>query len=467
VEFGYDVAAAAEQRFRPPLIRRANEGRKVSTGILRRKPVAVEAGGRGGDEGVVGLGMGDKVLLSWPGLLGVPADTGIAMIPGALPSASPPSPESAAAALNADALVRMPSAQEPQPYEYPGCSSQQIAAYRLHGPSWRRKDSVVDVASDDPAGDRAFAAATAALVICGAVEGIHVPKNRKPIQLHIAEMHAATRSPDNIGIQSERNGQRFVSATVEDETNEPREIHYHPNAARPVPYPTATPQSTHFIPIDLRSLPRPTFIHPRHAAIPQLTPFRIRTEPDLERERLLATQRTARRDCSLNCPPDPSTNNCATAEERMRAASNNTVIFTDRSVSNPRPLFEDLHARQEEVKASNSNEALLTTPAISIPLTPLAEVLLTTLLTFASALLALPLPSFPQPAALKTLYSDRTTPAEKVAALKSLVAGTGQVVVLLSVLAALWQVLTLLGRVVEFVIWPFLVPFRILRFVGG
>jgi len=319
---------------------------------------------------------------------------------------------------------------------------------------------------DDTVGDRAFEAATAATVICGAVEEIHVPKRRKPIQLHIAEMHAATRSPGNAGLNPEQDGQRFVSATIEDETNEPRDFQYHPNAARPVPYPTSTPQLNNPTPIELSSLPRLTFVHPRHAAIPQLTHLRIRTEPDLERERFLATQRT-RRDRSLNCPLDPRTDICATAKEMARAASNNTVIFTEPSSQTPRPLFEDLHARQEEVKASNSNEAFLTTPAISIPLTPLAEILLTTLLTFASALLALPLPAFPQPAALKTLYSDHTRPAEKVAALKSLVAGAGQVVVLLSVLAALWQVLTLLGRVVEFIVWPFLVPFRILRWVGG
>lgn len=89
-------------KVRPPF-QRANEGRKVSPDCGKQ------------------LRLDSGVTIASPRIMGIKADAGL------ISSKSQPS------LISEDQfVVRMPSAREPQPYAYPGCSAKQIQAFEQH-----------------------------------------------------------------------------------------------------------------------------------------------------------------------------------------------------------------------------------------------------------------------------------------------------------------------------------------------
>ena len=73
----------------------------------------------------------------------------------------------------------------------------------------------------------------------------------------------------------------------------------------------------------------------------------------------------------------------------------------------------------------------------------------------------------PRVRAMDVLYAEDTTPQQKVSALKTMLSSVGQVLILLSVVAMVCQIGSVVVSAVEMVLWPVLVPIKVLRWLGG
>ena len=68
---------------------------------------------------------------------------------------------------------------------------------------------------------------------------------------------------------------------------------------------------------------------------------------------------------------------------------------------------------------------------------------------------------------LEALSSPNASPQEKVDALKALALLVGQALGFLMVASMLWKLGNVIMNVVEVVLWPILVPFKVLRWFAG
>ncbi|KAF2485303.1 hypothetical protein BDY17DRAFT_293293 [Neohortaea acidophila] len=155
------------------------------------------------------------------------------------------------------------------------------------------------------------------------------------------------------------------------------------------------------------------------------------------------------RTCSLNCHTDGG--RCLD----RRTASNSSTLFGPHQTP---PGIKAVPTPHIANKQQQEDSQLLS---------HLFEILITAVLAAATACKHIRLPTLPRPGALEALYSDETSPQQKARALKALLSLSGQVVMLLSVAAALWQIGNVVLRLIEVVFWPFLLPLRLMRWCVG
>nr|OQO32097.1 hypothetical protein B0A51_00635 [Rachicladosporium sp. CCFEE 5018] len=71
----------------------------------------------------------------------------------------------------------------------------------------------------------------------------------------------------------------------------------------------------------------------------------------------------------------------------------------------------------------------------------------------------------PRPAMIAVLTAPDASPAQKVAAMRMLFALVGQVMAVLIVVSAIWKLTTALGQIFAAVLWPVVVPLKLVRWV--
>lgn len=366
-------------------------------------------------------------------------------------------------------VVHMPSAQEPQPYAYPGFSARQIEAAEFY----KRKARRVSSEGYDKRilqGSRQSSAESKT----NHSGGIRKVFSRKPCQRPGTHHHTELReaeSPvyhgghiivakrrlgrhefDNTDVEEDCRGGADLHATtfapfrspktpmVRDREDTDTEMHT-PQALRY--HEVQDMHSIHRKPVDtpqesptcyasgLKNLPQVALIHPALAALPRSHPHRQRH------------QQEGNRKCSFGCVKDPDSDVCT---ERRNAPA--TSLFDQKMPVklNPQDCREENHDGQAP-------------PPF---LEHLAVVSIGTLDACRHIIAHL----LPRIAPINGLRADQS-PQQKVAAMKQMLATAGQAMVFVAIAAMLWRVASAVFKVLEIMFWPFVLPFKILSWIGG
>lgn len=443
-----------------PALRRMNEGRKVSVGGTHKW----RADGHGWN-------VGKDAIVDSPKVSHVRPDA------GQLTSKS-------LSALGDDELVvHMPSAHEPQPYAYPGYSTKQIEAYQHYKQKARRVSSEgydqrifqgVRQASND-ASKTATGKSSCGLenAKCGHVapcKNAQAPSNRTITIIKRGEgndscMYAADRTktsccPSGAELSATSFAPFSSPKTPKISTGEQEleNMHSLPGACfksidrKPVGSARidASSQELNNEPANLRQLPRITLVHPSIAAIPRSSPVHDAVGASIE----------SPRKCSLGCQREGDGEICV--ERRLNSVQSSPSART--------PLFEDSpspgHSEDSSVLAAEQSQMSKAQTAPTAAQN-VSEALVMVIIGVFDACKKVPWPSLSHFSMLDTLMAENATPAQKAEALKQLLASAGQVLGLLAILAMLWQIGTLIANALEIILWPLMVPFKVLRWLSN
>lgn len=408
-----------------PILRRASEGRKVSAGgaTLRDKDNARAVDGMG--------------AVASPRVTAENVD--------------------AASMLDRDRfVVKMPSAQEPQPYAFPGCSAREIQAFAHYKDKARR-------ASREGYDQRILQAARQASGgwesvdqerIC--LHGAHGPSgvtatapNR---DITVLKCRARMQDKEDVDPETVHEGgaelrvvnfasfSRARTPAIRSNTTtatslntlappaEGLEIHK-PIARKPVEWRTETK--------GLQSLPPVRLAPPCLAGLP-------RTQHDKLEYRSVNESRK----CSSGCLKDST--------DCIWMASNASTPPNERV-----PLFE---GPEHTVKVSSSQHMDFPDPLYDRHW--LSDVIIRTLVSLFEVSKHIRLPSVSVPV-LETLQSEHAPTEQKVEAMKRVVYATGQVLGLITAVVMLWSLGSGLVRLFEVLFWPLSVPLSIVRWIAG
>ncbi|KAK3701866.1 hypothetical protein LTR37_015177 [Vermiconidia calcicola] len=465
-----------------PTLRRANEGRKVSGGTAAKSRV----------EGIGWLMDGAATVAS-PKVSTEKAGAGLVF-----PKMRPP--------LSEDAfVVNMPSAQEPQPYAYPGYSAKQIAAFQHYKRKARRVSSegydhrLLNAARQLPSGSTECGNGARNLPpepLCAqSVSEIRLPQTsdcksaKMPAKNNIVAKRGARardRGPEGDALYcvggAEASGATFapfsspktptchssadtvtavktLPSATEHQAAVVKRVHRKPVASlqgraiatnihssqncddHSTEKPSFHASTPKHPPTDLRDLPRIDLKHPSIASKPQAHPQR---HPH---------QRSETRKCSFGCVRDADSDVCL--ERRLVPVDNTSSIPS---------LFHDVHA---STTAGSVTEPGSLRDKQQVKSHQVLEILVTVLVGIVDGCKHLNLPALPRPGVLNDLTAEETTPQQKINALRTILSSTGQAIAVVVITAALWQVGSLVLRVLEIILWPILAPFRILRWLSG
>jgi hypothetical protein len=95
------------------------------------------------------------------------------------------------------------------------------------------------------------------------------------------------------------------------------------------------------------------------------------------------------------------------------------------------------------------------------------ELLATALITVIEARQHVIVPAIPRLRFIEVLRAEDRTTHHKIEALRHLLAKVGQALVLLSITAILWHVGSAVAHTFEIVLWPVIMPFRVLKWIGA
>ncbi|KAK4554538.1 hypothetical protein LTR86_008392 [Recurvomyces mirabilis] len=377
-----------------PALSRANEGRKVSAGTLHRW----RANANG-----------------WVSDLGgtVASPRGCDIVAKADLSRTAPRKDLADDSF----VVNMPSAREPQPFAYPGCTASQIAALEHH-----RQDELMD--------GRAFGNITAAsfapfaspktphyrgrdtdedrllrtVCVLDACRSVSPPAHAAPILL---------RKPIHPRMLPRNEDGRVPPPSA---TNSSNQHDYAVFGAD-----RAGDRTGH----DLRKLPPMRLVHPSMAAMPH-----IRTQ---------TLQRPAKRICSLRCEREGSTNMCG-GQSHMSNATSRSVSAT---------LLFDVHDHQ---LPSRKYDNILTDCLRTIVLG------------------VIEMSKHIHPPDMKPLSALRlrsATPQQKVDGLKAMLLLVSQVSAFLLAFAVAWRLSMLVTQLVLVVLWPLIILVKVAKWLAS
>lgn len=447
-----------ELKIRPPL-RRANEGRRLSA----ESAFIWRADGTGWTTGA-------GVAIASPRVAHIKADASL------ITSKSQPAPG------DDQFIIRMPSGHEPQPYAYPGYSSKQIKAFEHYKDKARRVSGegydqrLLHAARQTSTSAKPSVSEESIISIDGSqrrfrddIKGITVPKK---------------------GGRTSENDDNFQDSRCCSEHGV-RMVSFAPFSSPKTPIVTATGDSSTAMKTlpegaghcvrrkvvggaavlesdmspgyadctralespdfpgvaDLRCLPRVTLVHPSSAGIPHSHSLRQKGDSDSD----------GAQKCSLGCYKNPDRNICM----ERRAASNSAALPVTRSLFDHQRKPSGTGDAQSQVSGTNESRA-------SQQLAPqLSEIFITAFVGAVDACRNVQLPSLPRIGIFAVLYAEDTTPQQKVSALKTMLSSAGQAVLFLTIIAMIWQVGSLVVRVLEMLLWPFMVPLKILRWLAG
>lgn len=454
-----------------PAFRRANEGRKVSAGSNNRW--------RAENDGWV---MDSGVAVASPKVTSVKADAGLVSVPTRhLPN-------------DDHFVVHMPSAQEPQPFAYPGYSAPQIDAF-VHYQSKARRVSAegydqrllgefqrtsADIPEPEklPQND------------CIRAGGMPVPKPSKGIKL--AKRRVEARSVIDSRDESPCTGRAELGAgtfapfasprtpalpardhgvtALDNISARPRYNHDQTHLVRRKPVNSSARQQTEARGIQAAErhknhLAADTCWHgeltkdrPGPRNVPSLLctnsarPF---DDDSSQASGVYMRSADGSRKCSLGCAKDRDGNGCK--DNRFAPAeclpSSKGDLFGKVSLP-PRPSSaaapRTTHRTQDQQQTQN---------CLEISMTMVVEAL--------NYGRHLPIPALPRIGVLEVLNAEDSTPAQKVDAMKSIVSSTGQVLVFLTLATMFWQVGSAVVRICELVFWPLLIPIKVMKWLAS
>lgn len=379
---------------------------------------------------------------------------------------------------NEDALiVRMPSAQEPQPYAYPGYSAKQIQAAEFY----KRKSRKVSSDGYDKRliqGKRQASSETRlGLYGVGKVSSSKSGQNlpcRKVLSTdspvfhggHItvakrrlgpqdcyhpgamdcragAELHASIfapfSSPKTPATQIQ-DGMAMEMHTTQVPRHEQAEENHHIYRKPHEDSGKAPSPSIH----DLKDLPHVALVHPTLAALPQTHPQRQRMQQDGPRA------------CSFGCERNVDGVTCT--ERRTHPA--NTRSFSNHSLFDQQTVDLDI----DSILPQNNTHGRRFHPQEG---SQILEHLATAVISITDTCRRMSVLAMPRVRVLDILRADNKTPQQKLDVLRQLFSTTGLAILLLAISAILWHVGTALKHAFENVLWPVVLPFRILRWLGS
>lgn len=385
--------------------------------------------------------------------------------------------------LNGDAfMVHMPSAREPQPYNYPGYSPQQIAAYEHYKQKTRRVSaegydkrtfhpdhhvhgyqtagglSLPGSSSYDAVMENATPPQWLIDRPLDAIKAVRT-RNTKPTpvptnnEMHCfggAELHATSFAPFSSPRTPVSHSGREADAALK---TIPRPAHQDEVAAtrvvrKPIPRPsenntTSSPPNSE---PDLRHLPAVRLVPPLLASTPHNQ----------------ATNRTTNhRQCSLGCAKDTDTSLCV--QSRLATSHNTTTsapptLFS--AVTQPRLGKGTQKASQDEDDGAHTSAPGQTSL--------IADILIACIISMLDLCKRLRFPTL-RLSALDTLSAEDATPEQKAHALKTILSTAGQVLLVVTITAMLWQVGSAVIRCLQLLFWPVLLPLKVVRWIciGG
>ena len=432
-----------------PLLRRANEGRKVSFACNKLWKA---------DE--------NGWLTEVAAVAASPRITKAEVEVGMVSSRSQP-------VLSEDVLVvHMPSAQEPQPYAYPGYSAKQIEAAELYMRKARRVSSegydqrifsehsqnssgaepgipgIRKVSSNDSGSHDKISHRNN--VESPVLQQGHIMVAKRRIGPHGfdkidvggdcqcgAETHPATFAP----FSSPRTPAMRVGgeSITELRTVPPRRHQHSPAECQVHRKPLDTDRDHSYShAINLKGLPKLALVHPTLAALPRTHPHRQRTEHEEPRK------------YSFGCAKDSQGNACI---ERRTPHSTTAPPSNYSFFDQVAPFAVDSSAVQSSDKHSDFPQPF--------------EILATAIISIIDACRHVILPHIPHLTAVDVLRADDRSPQQKVDALRYMLSTAGQAIMVLGITAISWYVGSAIMHVLEVVLWPVLVPFKILRWLGN
>ncbi|KAK0357442.1 hypothetical protein LTR91_016039 [Friedmanniomyces endolithicus] len=380
-----------------PALSRANEGRKVSAGSIHRWRTGVDTHGW----------VSEAALAS-------PRETNATAGASVVGRTS---------GLGDDRfVVQMPSAREPQPYVYPGCSAAEIKClehYKRNARKVSREEcGGVRVGSGSALVEAAGVRKMADIRVAkrqghGSRGGHHEPAFAPGPELTAATFapFASPHTPSTRTMSVEATVLKTVCRTAPHRDYSPYpDFETGPIRRKPVGSPPISGSSLSQL------LPRVRLVHPELASLPHPPPA--------------PTSRT----CSLGCEREPGTGECHDKPSRPL----------------PHPARQLFNLTKPTSVLDNPD--------------PTAQIL--------SAALTYAVQKFqnlrpPNTGALWALRAPDASPQQKIDGLHALLSLGAQVLAVLMVLSALWRLGVAVAQVVEVVFWPFVVPFRIVRWVVG
>ncbi|KAK0365277.1 hypothetical protein LTR59_001174 [Friedmanniomyces endolithicus] len=380
-----------------PALSRANEGRKVSAGSIHRWRAGVDTHGW----------VSEAALAS-------PRETNATAGASVMGRVS---------GLGDDRfVVQMPSAREPQPYVYPGCSAAEIKALELYKRKVRKggreECGGVRVGSgcaiNATAGVRKMADIRVAKrqTHASGRSGHHEPAFAPGPELTAATFapFASPHTPSTRTINVEATVLKTVCRTAPHRDDSPYpDFETGPIRRKPVGSPPISSNLSQL-------LPRVRLVHPERASEPHPPPA------------------PTSRICSLGCERETGTGECHDKPSRPL----------------PHPARQPFNPAKPSPVVDNQD--------------PTAQIL--------SAALTYAVQKFqnlrpPNTRALWALRAPNASPQQKIDGLRALLSLAAQVLAVLLVLSAVWRFGVLVGQVVEVVLWPFVVPFRIVWWLVG
>ena len=435
-----------------PVLKRANEGRKVSCGNKLWK-----ADENGWLTEVAPVAASPRITR---------ADVEVGMVS----SRSQP-------LLNEDALVvHMPSAQEPQPYAYPGYSAKQIEAAEFYKRKARRVssegyDQRIFLGNRQTSSDHR-SGVSGVCKVSSSPSGPNLPRSKNSDSPVFQKGHITVAKrrigPDAFnGVDIRRgcqSGAQIQPATfapfsspktpamrVEDESvTELQTAQVRRYQDSPVSHQIHRKQlntdrdraSSHAK--GLKSLPKLALVHPTLAALPQTPPHRQQME------------RSETRKCSFGCTKDLDGNVCVQRRTPLSAIA----------ISHKHSLFDQempvVMASSAEPPASQQDGSHYFQD-FPQPF----EILATAIISIIDACRHVILPRILHLRVFAVLRADDRSPQQKADALKHILSTAGQALIILGITATLWYVGSAIMHGFEVILWPVLVPFKILRWLGG
>ncbi|KAK3071231.1 hypothetical protein LTR53_008982, partial [Teratosphaeriaceae sp. CCFEE 6253] len=357
-----------------PALSRANEGRKVSAGSVRKWRAQV-------------TGWISETAVASPRQTDATAGAGLLVS-----RAQPCLPEDRF-------VVPMPSAREPRPYAYPGCTDAEIRA----SDHYKRKTR--KVSSEGYPGRSGGGSHD---VVFGA---------QKPTDLKVVKTRQAMASGATYGYPAATAGAELTAATFAPSASPHTPCKRHKDVEPPV----------------LRTVRGQATVRDAHAQGEQ--------GPAIRRKPVFPS-----RSCSLGCEQDAGSG-----------------AYQTKPPGSGTPVPPSAYQLFRPTEADASFKRHLTKPA-SLERDSTSELLVA---AAAYVLRACKSVRLPDPAILAALRSANATPRQKVDAMRALLTLAAQVVTFLMVWSMIWRLGAAVVQVLELVLWPFLVPFRVLRWMAG